>query len=121
MIRWSAVAVIALIAAYFVLRAFAAACQGPACDAYIPISLLVPVLIFVAAAVTGIAATLAARGSGWFVWLVTSTALGVAGPIAALLIFRNGPDAFVASASVLTLQVAVVALAYSVLGRRAST
>ena len=41
------------------------------------------------------------------------------GDDAVLLIFKNGPDAFVATGTVLTLQVAVVVLAYSFLARRA--
>jgi hypothetical protein len=45
--------------------------------------------------------------------------LGVAGPIAALLIFKDSPDAFVATAAVLEVQVAVIALAFSFYGRRA--
>jgi hypothetical protein len=119
LIRWSAVAVIVLLAAYFVMRALATACTGAACDVYIPVSLLIPVLPLAAAAVTGIAATLASRGTAWFAWLLISTAAGVAGPPIALFIFKNGPDAFVVTAAALTLQVALVSLAYSFLADRA--
>lgn len=117
-VRVLAVIVIVLVGAYFVMRALATACTGSACDAYIPISALLPLLILVAVAVTGIAATAHARPQhSWFAGLLLSTVLGVIGPIVALLIFRNSPDAFVAVGTVLELQVAVVVLAYSFLAR----
>jgi len=51
--------------------------------------------------------------------LIISTVLAVLGPIVALLIFKDSPDVFVATGTVLELQLAVVALAYSFYGRRA--
>jgi hypothetical protein len=119
MIRILAVAVIVLVGAYFVMRALAAACTGSGCDIYIPISLLLPFLIFVATAITAVLAIAAARGLGaWFAVLIMSTVLAVLGPIVALLIFKDSPDAFIATGTVLELQLAVVALAYSFYGRR---
>ena len=112
-IRWLAGALIVLVATYFVMRALATACTGAACDAYIPVSLLIPLLIIAMAAVTGIAAAASARGTTWFVWLVVSTLLGVVGPIIGLLVFKDSPDTFVATGTVLELQVALVALAYT--------
>ncbi|HKW07497.1 MAG TPA: hypothetical protein VJS19_08005 [Candidatus Dormibacteraeota bacterium] len=112
-LRWLAGAVIVLLAAYFVMRALATACTGGGCDAYIPASLLLPLLVFVAAAATGLTACVAARGSAWFVWLVISTVVAVAGPLVALLVFKDSPDAFVTTGTVLELQVAVVALAFT--------
>ncbi|HKC19131.1 MAG TPA: hypothetical protein VKE27_05810 [Candidatus Dormibacteraeota bacterium] len=118
-VRWLAVAVVALLAAYFVLRAMASACAGAACDVYIPISLLLPLLILVAVAVTGITATMNARQEhSWFAGLLLSTILGVAGPILALLILKDSPDAFVATGTVLELQVAIVAFAYTYIRTR---
>ena len=96
MIRILAIAVIVLVAAYFVMRTLATACAGSGCDVYIPISLLLPILIFLASAMTAVVAIASARGLGaWFAVLILSTALAVLGPI--------------------------VALAYSFFGRRAHT
>jgi hypothetical protein len=120
MIRILAVGVIVLVGAYFVMRALATACAGTGCDVYIPISLLLPILIFLASAMTAVVAIASARGLGaWFAVLILSTALAVLGPIVALLIFKDSPDAFVATGTALELQLAVVALAYSFFGRRA--
>lgn len=99
------------------MRALATACTGGACDAYIPVSLLLPVLVFVAAAATGLTACVEVRGSAWFLWLVISTALAIAGPPAALLVFKDSPDAFVATGALLELQVAVVAIASTLMIR----
>ncbi|HEV2476957.1 MAG TPA: hypothetical protein VGX22_10485 [Candidatus Dormibacteraeota bacterium] len=119
MIRVLAVAVIVLVAAYFVMRALAAACTGSACDVYIPISLLLPLLIFIASAVTAVAAIASARGLGaWFAILIISTVLAVMGPIVALVVFKDSPDAFVATGTVLELQLAVVALVYTYIRTR---
>ena len=120
MIRVLAVTVIVLVGAYFVMRALATACTGSGCDVYIPISLLLPLLIFTASAVTAVLAIASARALGaWFAVLIISTVLAVFGPIVALLIFKDSPNAFVATGTVLELQLAVVALAYSFYGRRA--
>jgi hypothetical protein len=120
MIRVLAITVIVLVAAYFVMRALVTACAGSACDVYIPISLLLPLLIFLASAMTAVIAIASARGLGaWFAVLIISTVLAVIGPIVALLVFKDSPDAFVATGTVLELQLAVVALAYSFYGRRA--
>jgi hypothetical protein len=113
-IRALAVAVIVLVGAYFLMRALAAACSGSGCDVYIPISLLLPLLIFIASAITAVVAIASARGLGaWFAVLIISTVLAVLGPIVALLMLKDSPDAFVATGTVLELQLAVVALAYS--------
>ena len=120
MIRVLAAVVIVLVGAYFVMRALATACTGSGCDVYIPISLLLPLLIFVASAVTAVVAIASAHGLGaWFAVLIISTVLAVLGPIVALPIFKDSPDVFVATGTVLELQLAVVALAYSFYGRRA--
>ena len=119
MIRVFAVAVIVLVAAYFVMRALATACTGSGCDVYIPISLLLPLLIFIASAVTAVLALASARGLGaWFAILIISTVLAVVGPIVALLVFKDSPDAFVATGTALELQLAIVALAYTYIRTR---
>ena len=113
-IRILAGAVIALIALYFVFRAVASACTGAACDAYIPISALIPLAILALGLITGIVATVAARRDHtWFTVLLGATVLGVLGPVIALAILRDSPDAFVATATVLVLLVPAAALAYS--------
>ena len=121
-VRWFALGVIALVAVYFVMRELATACTGGACDAYIPISALLPLLIFTCAAVTAVLAITSARGShAWFAGLMISTVLAVFGPIVALLVFRDNPDAFVATGTVLELQLAVLALAYTYIRTRTSS
>lgn len=96
------------------MRALATACTGAACDVYIPISVLLPLLIFTCAAVTAVLAITSARAShAWFAGLMISTVLAVAGPIVALLVFRDNPNAFVATGTILELQLAVVALVYT--------
>ena len=121
-VRWFAIGVIALVVAYFVMRAFATACTGAACDVYIPISALLPALIFLCAAVTAVLALTSARTShAWFAGLMISTALAIVGPIVALVIFRDKPDAFVATGTVLELQLAVVALASTYIRTRTSS
>jgi hypothetical protein len=121
-IRVFAVAVIVLVGLYFLMRALATACTGGACDVYIPISLLLPLLIFSASAVTAVLAIASARGLGaWFAVLIISTVLAVIGPIVALLIFKDSPDAFVATGTVLELQLAVVALAYTYIRTRSAS
>ena len=118
-IRWFAVGVVALVVAYFLMRALATACTGAPCDLYIPISALLPLLIFLGAAVTSVLALTSARVShAWFAGLMISTVLAVIGPIVALLIFRDNPDAFVATGTVLELQLAVLALAYTYIRTR---
>ena|SRR5947209_2210358 len=113
-IRVLPVASLLLIGLYFVFRAIAAQCNGAACDVYIPVSLLIPIAILLMVAITGVFATAAARGNKvWFAVLLTSTFIGVAGPIVALLVLRDRPDAFVATATVLELIVPVAALGYS--------
>jgi len=118
-VRWLAAADIALVVVYFVMRELASVCTGAGCDVYIPISLLLPLLIFMASAITAVLALAASRDShAWFAGLMISTVLAVFGPIVALLIFKDNPDAFVAVGTLLVLQVAVVALAYTYIRTR---
>ncbi|HVH64104.1 MAG TPA: hypothetical protein VNA65_10945 [Candidatus Dormibacteraeota bacterium] len=120
-IRGFAIGGIALIVVYFIFRAIASNCAGAACDAYIPVSALIPLLIFLAVAIAGALATaFAGRGSTWFAALLALTIVGVIGPVAALLILTDSPDAFVAVATVIELLVASTVLAYSFLVPRAA-
>ena len=65
---------------------------------------------------TGLMASVAGR-EAWRRLLALFTLLSVLGPIAALLAFRDSPDAFVPVASVLLLVAPVGALAFTVLAR----
>jgi ABC-type transport system involved in cytochrome c biogenesis permease subunit len=119
-VRWFAGGVIGLVVVYFLMRMLATACTGAACDVYIPISALLPVLIFTCAAVTAVLAITSSRTS-WFAGLMISTVLAVLGPIVALLIFRDNPDAFVATGTILELQLALVALGYTYIRTRSAS
>jgi len=113
-----AVATITLLIAYHVMRVAAGACSGSGCDLYIPLSLLLPFLVLIGAAVTGLMAIAAARRDRtWLFVLGISAAVGVVGPIVALIILRDSPDAFVVSSTVLVLLPAAGALAYSFTNR----
>lgn len=114
-LRVSAIAALALLGIYFGLRAAATACSGAGCDAYVWPSLALPVGVVVMVAVTGWLAMASARrqGSSWFVPLIGCTGLGVLGPVAAVAVFRDRPDAVVAVATALFLVTPVAALAYS--------
>jgi hypothetical protein len=95
------------------MRIAATACSGSVCDAYIPLSLLLPILILVGSAVTGVVATLAARRDGsWLIVLGLCTAIGVAGPFVALAFMRDSPDAFVVTSTILVALAPVGALIY---------
>lgn len=120
-IRLTAAATILLVAVYFAFRALAMSCSGTGCDAYIPVSLLIPLLILMLVAVTSALATIRARGRrAWFAGLAAATVIGVAGPIAALLLFKDSPDAFVPAATILVLVAAGTALAFSFWPARSS-
>lgn len=96
------------------MRAAATACSGSACDAYIPLSVLLPVLVVIGALVTGLLAISAARRRRtWLVVLSACAAIGVIGPIVALAVLRDSPDAFVVTSTILVALVPISALAYS--------
>jgi len=113
-LRVAASATLALLIAYHLMRAAATACTGSACDAYIPLSLLLPVLVLGGAVVTAVMAVSAARRRRtWLIVLSVCAALGVIGPIIALAVLRDSPDAFVVTSTILVALVPVSALAYS--------
>ncbi len=113
-----ALTTIALLIAYHVMRVAAGACSGSGCDLYIPLSLLLPLLVLIGATVTGLMAISGARRDRtWLFVLSISAAAGVVGPIVALIILRDSPDAFVVSSTVLVLLPAAGALAYSFTSR----
>ncbi len=113
-IRAAAIVTIALLGGYHVMRLAARACTGTVCDAYIPLSLLLPLLVLFGAAVTGVMAMAAARHDrSWLVALSICSAVGVVGPVVALIVWRDSPDAFGVSSSVLVLLPPAGALLYS--------
>lgn len=117
-IRLLAASTIGLVAICFGFRAVVARCSGAGCDVYIPFSLLLPLAILVLTAITGFVSSLRARGSVWFPLLVASAAISVIGPLVALAVFRDRPDAFVFGATTAALVAPVVALTYSVIAHR---
>lgn len=120
-LRLSAVAALLLLGVYFVLRFTAARCAGAQCDAYIWPSLILPIGVLLMVGNTGRLAIADARrrGPSWVAPLVATTVLGVAGPVAAVAVFRDQPDVVVAVATVLFLLTPLAALGYSL--RRSSS
>lgn len=113
-IRIVATAALVLVGVYLGFRAIVARCTGPACDAYIPISLLIPLLIWAMAAISAVMGIVRAKpASVWFVVLVVLSVLGFAGPPAALWLFRDSPDMFVTVAIAMELVVIVGVLSFS--------
>lgn len=114
-LRVCAVAALLLPGVYFILRFAASRCSGAQCDAYIWPSLLVPIGVLVLVAITGWLAVFSARKDGrtWMVPLIATTVLGVAGPVVAVIVFRDQPDAVIAVATVLLLLTPLAALLYS--------
>ena len=119
-VRVAAIVTLSLLVAYHLMRVAATACTGSVCDAYIPFSLLLALLVLIGAAVSGVLAISAARHDrAWLMVLILCTAVGVVGPIIALLVLKDSPDAFVVSSTILVALPPVGALAYS-FSRRAA-
>jgi hypothetical protein len=114
-----AIVTLVLLGGYHLMRAAATACTGAACDAYIPLSLLLPVLVLAGAVVTGLLAIASAwRRRAWLIFLLLCAVAGIVGPLVALLVLKDSPDAFVVSSTVLVALVPVSALAYTLSRRR---
>lgn len=113
-VRVAAIVTLVLLIGYHLMRIAATACSGSVCDAYIPLSLLLPFLVLIGAAVSGVLAIAAARHDRtWLIVLIVCTVVGVIGPIIALAELRDSPDAFVVSSTILVAVAPVGALAYS--------
>ncbi|HVH65364.1 MAG TPA: hypothetical protein VM674_04955 [Candidatus Acidoferrum sp.] len=85
------------------------------------VSLLVPLLILVLVAMTGLTAFSAASRAAhhrWTAVLGALTVVGVIGPFLSLAAFRDRPDRFVFVATVLTGLVPVAVLVYSLTATR---
>jgi hypothetical protein len=80
---------------------------------------LLPLLILVMVGITGARASAIASRQidrrGWAIALGAFTAVGILGPVASLLIFRDSPDRFVLVATILVALVPLAALAYTLL------
>jgi hypothetical protein len=96
------------------MRLAATACTGSVCDAYIPLSLLLPLLVLAGAVASGgLAISAARRERTWLLVLGVCTAIAVIGPTIALLILRDSPDAFVVSSTILVALAPISTLAYT--------
>ena len=111
---------LALLAGYYVMRSAATQCVGSACDGYIIPSLLLPLLILIIAAITGVLAVSVARrrSAVWGGALALCTALSALGPIASVIIWRDHPDTVVLSSTLLIVLLPVCALLFSLLGNQ---
>jgi hypothetical protein len=118
-IRVVAVATLALLLLYHAMRFAATGCNGSVCDTYTALSVLLPVLVWIGALVSGVSATVSARSDrgAWPLVLLLCTAASVIGPIAGLVLLRDSPDAFVVSSTVLLLLAPASALFYSFIGK----
>jgi hypothetical protein len=126
-LRIGAILTLGLLAVYYILRASAAQCSGLQCDRYIGFSLLLPLLVLIMAAVTGLLAISAAtrgaqiaqdqaikqRQTTWLGILSICTLVSVLGPIVSLAVFRSSPDVLVPVATLLVLLVPLSVLIYS--------
>ena len=114
-LRVSAVAALLLLGIYFVLRFAAVRCSGAQCDSYIWLSFLFPIGVVLLVVNTGRLAISDARKTSraWLAPFVATTSLGVFGPVVAVVVFRDQPDAVVAVATVLFLLTPLAALVYS--------
>lgn len=112
-------ATLGLLLLYHVLRLAASACSGSGCDNYIALSVLLPVLVWIGALVSGLSATVSARSDrgAWPLVLLLCTAASVIGPIAGLVILRDNPDEFVVSSTVLLVLAPASSLFYSLTGK----
>jgi hypothetical protein len=102
---------------YYVLRFAAGRCAGAGCDWFIPLSLLLPLLILIFVAITGLRAYFDAAGRAgerrWALTLGVLTAIGLLGPLVSLFLLRDNPDLFVPIATLLTALVPIAALVYT--------
>jgi hypothetical protein len=111
--------IVLIVALYQLQRLMASNCTGAACDAYIPLSLLLPVSALILAAVTGGIAAYRARATGpvWVAVLGACAAIGSVGPVAAAFFIKDN-EVLVSVSTVLVLTVPVSALAYTSLRPR---
>ena len=101
-----------MLGAYYVLRLIASNCTGSGCEVYIPLSVLLPLLIWVTAIAAGV---IAARNAWsrhrrvWSLGLAALTLLAIVVPPASLYLLRDNPDALVPTVTVVLALVPVAA------------
>jgi hypothetical protein len=101
-------AIVLIVVAYHGLRLMLSACSGASCDAYSPLTLLLPVAGIVIAGVTGgLAAYEARRRPVWAIVLAACGVLAFLGPIVAAVVLKDN-DTKVWLSTVLVLTVPVV-------------
>ena len=101
--------IVLVVIAYHGLRLILTACAGPSCDAYSPLTLLLPIAALVLAGVTGAIAAYEARARrNWSILLAGCAVLAFAGPIvAAFLLSDNDTKVWVSTVLVLTVPITV--------------
>lgn len=101
--------IVLIVIMYHGLRLLLVQCSGPSCDAYSPLTLLLPIAALVLAGVTGGMAAYQARAHPrWTLVLTACTVLGAIGPIiAAFALTDNDTKIWVSTVLVLTVPVTV--------------
>jgi hypothetical protein len=132
-IRALAFLTVGLLATYWMMRVIAAQCRGPQCDWFVPVSLFLPLVIWVMVGVTGLRAVVASRRQAvgatdplmknrqlaWVGPLSALTAIAVVGPVVSIVVFRDNPSLFVLTGTLLAGSLPLSVLTYSfVQGRR---
>lgn len=111
---------LALLVLYHGMRLLAATCNGSGCDWFIPFSLLLPLAIFIMVGVTGLDAIAHSRASAASRRPLVGAlaAIGFLGPIVVLFVFRDRPDAFVWTSTLLISLLPAVVIAFWLADRR---
>ena len=104
---WALLALV-LLGTYHLLRYAATRCAGSGCDVYIPLSILIPLLSWIAAVASGLIRTINARSLATKLTFGALTASAGVGPMVSLFVFRDSPDALV---PLVTVILAIVPLA----------
>jgi hypothetical protein len=101
--------IVLIVIAYHGLRLILSSCSGASCDAYSPLTLLLPIAGVVLAGITGGLAAYEARGRRpWAVLFAVCGVLAFAGPIVLALVLKdNDTKVWVSTVLVLTVPAAV--------------
>lgn len=102
-------AIVLIVTVYHALRLILSACTGASCDAYSPLTLLLPISALVLAGVTGGMAAYEARSRrSWAIVLGACAVLGSIGPIVTAMALKdNDTKVWVSTLFVLTVPVTV--------------
>jgi hypothetical protein len=104
-----AIAIVAVVIVYHVLRVLATQCTGAGCDWYIPFSLFLPIIAILLAGLTALLTMiLGERRAAWRAVIGISAVVAVIGPIlGAMVLSDNDTKVWVATVLVLTVPVIV--------------